>query len=134
MLLNNNDDDNNNNTNNSSTPDAIRYGIVMYHVSCIIIYIYFFRSRLSSSSVHRDVTFASESAVPAGLQLHLCCLTTTEKLHRLAVVGPVKTLATLCMMYSYIYISGSACSTVGVHSQAWSTSGIGRLGSKSGRG
>jgi hypothetical protein len=32
------------------------------------------------------------------------------------------------------YISGSACSTVGVHSQAWSTSGIGRLGSKSGRG
>jgi hypothetical protein len=33
-----------------------------------------------------------------------------------------------------IYISGSACSTVGVHSQAWSTSGIGRLGSKSGRG
>jgi hypothetical protein len=31
-------------------------------------------------------------------------------------------------------ISGSACSTVGVHSQAWSTSGIGRLGSKSGRG
>jgi hypothetical protein len=33
-----------------------------------------------------------------------------------------------------VYISGSACSTVGVHSQAWSTSGIGRLGSKSGRG
>jgi type IV secretory pathway TrbD component len=33
--------------------------------------------------------------------------------------------------YYYIYISGSACSTVGVHSQAWSTSGIGRLGSKS---
>jgi hypothetical protein len=33
-----------------------------------------------------------------------------------------------------IIISGSACSTVGVHSQAWSTSGIGRLGSKSGRG
>jgi hypothetical protein len=33
-----------------------------------------------------------------------------------------------------LYISGSACSTVGVHSQAWSTSGIGRLGSKSGRG
>jgi hypothetical protein len=31
-----------------------------------------------------------------------------------------------------IYISGSACSTVGVHSQAWSTSGIGRLGSISG--
>jgi hypothetical protein len=39
-----------------------------------------FRSRLSSSSVHNDVTFASESAVPAGLQLHLCCLTTTEKI------------------------------------------------------
>jgi hypothetical protein len=34
----------------------------------------------------------------------------------------------------YVIISGSACSTVGVHSQAWSTSGIGRLGSKSGRG
>jgi hypothetical protein len=34
----------------------------------------------------------------------------------------------------FLYISGSACSTVGVHSQAWSTSGIGRLGSKSGRG
>jgi hypothetical protein len=33
-----------------------------------------------------------------------------------------------------IIISGSACSTVGVPSQAWSTSGIGRLGSKSGRG
>jgi hypothetical protein len=32
-----------------------------------------------------------------------------------------------------IIISGSACSTGGVHSQAWSTSGIG-LGSKSGRG
>jgi hypothetical protein len=32
------------------------------------------------------------------------------------------------------YMSGSACSTVGVHSQAWSTSGIGRIGSKSGRG
>jgi hypothetical protein len=32
-----------------------------------------------------------------------------------------------------VIISGSACSTGGVHSQAWSTSGIG-LGSKSGRG
>jgi hypothetical protein len=28
-----------------------------------------------------------------------------------------------------IIISGSACSTVGVHSQAWSTSGISRLDS-----
>jgi hypothetical protein len=36
--------------------------------------------------------------------------------------------------YDVIIISGSACSTVGVHSQAWSTSGISRLGSKSGRG
>jgi len=36
---------------------------------------------LSSLSVHNDVTFASESAVPAGLQLRLCCLTTTEKNH-----------------------------------------------------
>jgi hypothetical protein len=38
------------------------------------------------------------------------------------------------VMLFYVIISGSACSTVGVHSQAWSTSGIGRLGSKSGRG
>jgi hypothetical protein len=28
------------------------------------------------------------------------------------------------------YISGSACSTVGVHSQAWSTSGIGRMAAR----
>jgi len=34
---------------------------------------------LSSSSVHNDVTFASESAVPAGLQLRLSFVTTTEK-------------------------------------------------------
>jgi hypothetical protein len=38
------------------------------------------------------------------------------------------------LIRSNIYISGSACSAVGVHSQAWSTAGIGRLGSKSGRG
>jgi hypothetical protein len=38
----------------------------------------------------------------------------------------------LCM-YIDIIISGSACSTGGVHSQAWSTLGIG-IGSKSGRG
>jgi hypothetical protein len=46
----------------------------------------------------------------------------------------LRNLSRRSMVGSDIYISGSACSTVGVHSQAWSTAGIGRLGSKSGRG
>jgi hypothetical protein len=38
-------------------------------------------------------------------------------------VGGMATVYALSY-FIYIYISGSACSTVGVHSQAWSTSGI----------
>ncbi|KAJ1636046.1 hypothetical protein T492DRAFT_902053, partial [Pavlovales sp. CCMP2436] len=41
---------------------------------------------LLSSSVHNNVTFASESAVPAGLQLRLCYLTTTDKKARILIM------------------------------------------------
>jgi hypothetical protein len=47
--------------------------------------------------------------------------------------GMLKTTFTSCLLSHYIIISGSACSTGGVHSQTRSTSGVG-LGSKSGRG
>jgi hypothetical protein len=89
-----------------------------------------FRSRLSSSSVHHDVTFASESVVPAGLQLHLCCLTTTEKLHRRLVVGPVEALITdrfkfssyrctrPCPDYNRTFVSYGACLVQHVHRRA----------------